>query len=224
MDRGTSEPIVPREWMTGAHRAASTLVACVIALGFAAGCGSDPDPEVAPDPATLTAAFDAEAAAAYEEQDSDREENSAVGIVVEDCLVIDDEARAAIAGELLGDDAIELSDTNFLLGAPGEEERLTCRFGERHGATITAGTTTATAEGTRERLLGADASPIEGEAEGLDPDSVAAGLATGSARFAWIEDGFMIGVSGPEGEVSPEEGFAALTAAVTGVERTLAAE
>ena len=43
----------------------------------------------------------------------------------------------------------------------------------------------------------------------------------GVARLAWVSDGFVVGITGPEEVLGGEDGFAALSAAVEGVARTL---
>lgn len=205
------------------RRVAGWAAAVTLAAGIAA-CGGGDDSD-APSGATLTEEFERLATEAYEAQDLDRETDFTRGVIDEDCFILDDEAAAAVGEILLGVDDAKTTDANFLQGVPGEEERMTCGLAsgdEGQGTVVTAGTTLANAEQTRERFLRQeDAEEIEGEPEDLDPDSVVAGEVAGAARFAWVSEDFVIGVSAPADAIEPEEGFEALAVAVDEVARTL---
>jgi hypothetical protein len=62
---------------------------------------------------------------------------------------------------------------------------------------------------------------IEGDAPGLAAESVVAAEADGIHQFAWVDGDFFVGVSGTTEQLSTDEGFEALSAAVDGVESTL---
>jgi hypothetical protein len=94
------------------------------------------------------------------------------------------------------------------------------------GGGVGAGTTLAEPDQLRERLLRQDgAEEIDGEPEGLDPEQVIATQSgEGASQFVWTDGAFTVGVFGPSAEIEPDEGFAALETAVSGVERTLTSE
>lgn len=195
------------------------LSACA-ALALA-GCGDDGGD--AADPATMKSNFDEAAAAAYESQGSDRDEDSTRGVVLQDnCFILDQEGADAI-GETLGSKPVEIAASSFLVGAPGEEESLSCTLIDDKGvgfATLVAGTTQATPDSiSREGPL---VKKIRGEAPGLDPEDVAAVAAAFARRFAWISEGFVVSINGPrEGFEDEAKGFEALSVAVDEVARTL---
>ena len=64
---------------------------------------------------------------------------------------------------------------------------------------------------------------LDGDAPGLHQADVVAVKGEGVARLAWVSDSFLVGITGPEGQLGGEKGFAALSAAVEGVEQTLSA-
>jgi hypothetical protein len=89
---------------------------------------------------------------------------------------------------------------------------------------VAAGTTTLTRDQTLDRVLQIVAVPrheLEGSAEDLDPDSVVAVGDDALSQFIWVDGDFQIAVGGATDKLSPEQGFAALSAAVDGVSRTL---
>jgi hypothetical protein len=170
-------------------------------------------------------AFAKRAEAAYEAEGGSREEDSPRGLLVQECFVLDPEAATAV-GDAAGAEgpAFRIAETNYLSGVPGEDEILSCSLSSS-GAQIAviAGTTLVDAEGQLERIQrGSEGlEEIDGDAPGLDAADVVAASGEGVARLAWVSDGFVVGITGPEDLMGGEEGFAALSAAVEGVERTL---
>ena len=175
----------------------------------------------------MSEAFDEKAEAAYEADGLDREEDYPRGLLLDRCFVLDPEAASAV-GAAAGAEgpAFRIADTNYLSGVPGEDETLNCSLGSS-GARIDvlAGTTLVDADGQLERIQrGSDRfEEVDGEAPGLDGADVVAVSGQGVTRLAWVSEGFVVGVTGPEDLLGGKEGFAALTAAVEGVERTLVA-
>lgn len=210
-------------------------LAAALALGaFALGCG-DSDEEAPPPSGTeLAEAWDAEAEAAYEAAGKDREEDFALGLPDTECFFLDQEGAVAIATALGHDGDVEISDNNFISGPPGAEERMVCGLNDPAAtevqdsptqssiAILGAGTTLATADQHRERLLREDgATELEGSADGLDADEVVAVDHQGVNTFIWVSEDFSVGISGPPEAFSPEAGFDALGTAVEEVSRTL---
>ncbi len=207
----------------------------MLALGtLVAGCGGDDDGDggdgSGPSGTELAAAWDTEAEAAYAAADKDRDEDFAVGALVEGCFFLDAEGADVIAAALGNDGEVEISDQNFLSGPPGEEERMVCGLSDPSGSepedraigSVGAGTTLATAEQFRERLLRqAGATELEGTPDGLDPEDVAAVERQGVNSFVWISEDFTVGVSAPAQIISAAEGFEALPTVVDEVSRTL---
>lgn len=206
------------------------VAAAIVGLALAlAGCGGDdePDPAAGPDSAALTEAFGEGAEKAYADAGKNRADDFAQGVVLEECFVADAETATAI-GEAGAEDGLVFGDDNYLSGVPGEEERLGCATeaeGDERPAIfmLTVGTTLATPEQFRERMIRNrdEASEIEGEVPNLDPESVIAIEGDGISEYVWVQDDFFVGVGGPTNVRSSDEGFAALDAAVAGVERTL---
>ncbi len=200
-----------------------------LALGLAA-CGDDDSSESEAEGADSTAlreAFGERAEEAYTAADKSRADDFGPGVVLDECFVAYPETASAI-GEAAGDEDAAFGDNNFLQGPPDEEEHLGCATeaepGERPAFfMLTVGTTLVTRDQFLERLIrnNEEATEIEGEAEGLDPASVLAIDGDGISQYAWVQDDFFVGVGGPTDKLSSEEGFAALSAAVDGVDTTL---
>jgi hypothetical protein len=210
------------------------MIAAALAL-LALGCGGSGDDgddgsADVPSGVELAEAWDAKAAAAYEEAGEDREENFAQGVLVEGCFFLDQEGAEAIAAALGHDGEVEISPKNFLTGPPGEEERMSCQLSdpsateprERGIASIGAGTTLATAAQFEERLLRQEGgAELEGTAAGLDPEEVVAAESLDINTFAWVHEDFSAGLGGPAELLSADDGFAALPVVVEEVTRTL---
>jgi hypothetical protein len=211
-------------------------LAAALALGaLALGCG-DSDEEQAPPPtgAELTEAWDAEAEAAYEAAELDRDDDFATGVPDAECFYLDQAGAEAIAATLGHDGDVELSDSNFLGGPPGEEEGMVCGLSDPSEqpvldapiqssiAIVGAGTTTETADQHRERLLREDdTTELEGSADGLAADEVVAVDREGVKTFMWVSEGFSVSFSGAEENLAGDTGFDALGTAVAEVSRTL---
>jgi hypothetical protein len=205
-------------------------VAFVLAI---AGCGGDDssdDSDGGPDGAALRAPFNDLAAQAYEEAGEDRDAQGGAGILVEGCFAVDDEAAASIA-EAAGLDGITFIDDNFLQGVPDQEERLLCGVEKPEGTdgpppivNIGVGTTTLNRDQLLDRLLNSadtERHEVEGEAEGLDPSTTLAAEGGGVSQYVWVDEDFTVGIAGPSDRLPPDDGFAALVAAVDGVQSTL---
>jgi hypothetical protein len=207
----------------------SALATSFVAFGIVlAGCGGDEasDEPSGPDGAALAAAFGERADEAYADAGKDRDEDFGAGFLVKECFSVDDDAAAAI-GEAAGFE-LTFGDSNFLRGVPDEEESLGCSVdadGDERPTIVmvTTGTTLAEPDQFLERLLRATegVTEVEGDAPGLDPESVVATEADGISQFAWVDNDFFVGIGGPSEQLSTEEGFAALSATVDGVESTL---
>ena len=173
----------------------------------------------------MSEAFSAKALAAYEAQGSKRGEDSERGLFLDECFVLDSEGVRAV-GEAAGGGgpAFRIAETNFLSGVPGKSETLNCSLRSTGiQMALIAGTTSVDSDGQLERLrLGLKGvKEIEGTAPGLDAADVAAASGEGRTQLAWVSGGFLILVTGPEDKLGGAKGFAALSAAVEGVERTL---
>lgn len=225
----TISPVLAAGLNADRVRGALTTITVGLALALA-GCGGGgddaPDESTAPDSAALSEAFDAGAEQAYTDADKSRADDFGSGVVIDDCFAIDDDGAAAI-GDAAGFE-LTLGENNFLQGVPGEEERIGCSVeagddGPPPIFMVTVGTTLVDTAQFLERIKRnlEDVTEIDGEAPGLDPESVIGVEGDGTRQFAWIEDDFLIGVGGPADQLSEEEGFAALSAAVEGVESTL---
>ncbi len=191
------------------------LATLVLALALSA-CGSDSDSGESDstgsepaggstgggsDGAAMAEAFDGLAQQAYEAEGLDREQDSAKGLLLEKCFVLDAEAVRAV-GDAAGakGPVFRIVDRNFLSGVPGEGETLNCSLGANGPQfSVTAGTTQVDRDGRQKRAKG------------------------GIVRFTWVSDGFLVGVTGDEATLAGKRGFATLSAAVEGVERTLGA-
>lgn len=176
----------------------------------------------------MSEAFGEKAEAAYEADGLDREEDFERGLLVPECFVLDPEAATAVV-EAAGAEgpAFRIADNSYLSGVPGEDEVLNCSLSST-GAQIVvvAGTTLVDADGQLERLMrGPEGSEeLNGSAPGLDEADVVAVQGGGVARLDWVSDGFIVSVTGPEDLMGGEDGFAALSAAVEGVEQALQAD
>jgi hypothetical protein len=197
------------------------------------GCGGDDDSSTTtgssqPDGAALVEPFNALAAQAYTDAGKDRDEDYTSGTQVDGCPIADDEAAAAIA-EAAGLDELTFADEAFVQGLPEQQEIVICSIEAPAGAdhpsivNLTAGTTTYTRDQqlSNQLRLEEGAHELEGEAEGLDPGSVLAVTGEGLSRFGWVDGDFQVSLGGPSDQLSPDQGFAALSAAVSGVSRTL---
>jgi hypothetical protein len=169
-------------------------------------CGSDSEDDAGdsgeggPDTAAMSEAFEERSQAAYEAAGRNGDDALPRGIVVQECFVLDREGVMAV-GEAAGAEgpSFRIADTNYLKGVPGAGVTLSCSLASS-GAQIAvvAGTTTTEPEGRRRRVEGG-----------------------GLISYRWVSDGLVVAVAGPEGLLGGEEGFAALSAAVENVERTL---
>jgi hypothetical protein len=209
--------------------------AAALTLGaFALGCGDSDEAAPTPSGAELSEAWDAEAEAAYEAAGKDRDADFAIGLPDVDCFFLDQAGAEAIAAALGHDREVEVSDSNFISGPPGEEERMVCGLSDPSAteaqdapidgsiAIIGAGTTLATADQHLERLLREDgATELEGSADGLDADEVVAVDREGVYTLIWVSEDFSVGVSGSAEDLGAEAGFDALRTAVDEVSRTL---
>ncbi|HEY8524591.1 MAG TPA: hypothetical protein VIL48_06490 [Acidimicrobiales bacterium] len=181
----------------------------------------------------LVAAFDEAAGAAYAELGGDREQHHTEGIVLrDDCFALDGAAASAIIEALGLDPEGAVVEDVFLQGVPGESEFLYCTLSPadtERGIAFRAGTTSYDRDGLVDLARQGDArgpiEELEGEVPGLDPDEVLAiALNQGqTVAFSWVADGFMVSVGYPTALADPDGGFAALSEAVSGVTRALAA-
>ena len=205
------------------------LIALVLTLG---GCGGDDSSDAdssGPDGASLVEAFNALAAQAYEDAGEDRS-NGGAGILIDGCFAADDAAATAI-GDAIGAEEFVFQEENFLQGVPNQEEKLLCAVEAPKGTdgpppivNVGVGTTTLSRDQLLERLLSSDdfdRQEVEGTADGLDPSTVLAADGGGVSQYIWVDGDFTVGISGPTDQLTPDEGFAALSAAVDGVESTL---
>jgi hypothetical protein len=205
-------------------------VAFVLAIAGCGGDGSSDDSDGGPDGAALRAPFNELAAQAYDEAGEDRDAQGGAGVLVEGCFVIDDEAASAI-GAAADIDELTFIEDNFLQGVPDQEERLLCGVEKPDGTdgpppivNIGAGTTTLNRDQLLARLLNSDDAErheVEGEADGLDPSTTLAAEGGGVSQYAWVDGDFTVGLAGPSDQLPPDKGFAALSAAVEGVQSTL---
>lgn len=177
----------------------------------------------------MAKAFAERSSAAYEAEGENRNNDIllGLGLLIPECFIIDAEGVAAV-GEAAGAEAraFRIADTSYLSGVPGEDETLNCSLGSTgEQLAVIAGTTLVDTKGQLERLQRESESSEEfdGSADGLDDADIAATKGEGVARLAWVSDGFVVSVTGPEDLLGGEKGFAALSAAVEGVERTLGA-
>lgn len=206
------------------------------ALVLAAGCSGESDDGEGlgdgPDGAALVEPFEAGAEAAYEAADSDRLDDFTRGVTIEDgCFALDDAGAVAVA-EALGLDgaaAATIGDGTYLQGPPGQRENLSCvvDVGEDMPIGVTVGTTTLERDQLLEQMeLGAgqadqEITAIDGDAPGLDADSVLAIDRDGFATFGWIDADFTVAVSFPEDLADYDRGFEALPVLVGAVTETL---
>jgi len=203
------------------------------ALLLAAGCSDDGGGlGDGPDGAALVEPFETEAEAAYEAADLDRQDDFNRGARIEEgCFALDDAGAVAVAEALALDGAADaaIDDSTFLQGPPGQRENLTCGIdaGEDARIGVTVGTTTLERDQLLEQMeLGAgqvdqELSAIDGDAPGLDGDSVLAIDRDGFATFGWIDDDFTVALSFPEDMADYDRGFEALPVLVGAVGETL---
>ncbi len=198
-----------------------------------AGCGggdssSSTTSSSQPDGTTLIASFDDLATQAYKDAGKDRQRDYTAGTNVDGCFIADDETAKAI-GDATGLEVTFATQNNYLQGLPDQQERLICSIEPPAGAdhpvivSVSAGTTTLTPDQTLANLQRTDKSTheLDGSAPGLDPDSVLAVEGGGISQFMWIDGDFTVGLGGLSDKLSPDQGLAALSAAVQGVSRTL---
>jgi hypothetical protein len=210
------------------------LAAGLVAVALA-GCGGGGDDSSStttsssqPDGTTLTASFDDLATQAYQDAGKDRQQDYTGGTTVDGCFIADDETATAI-GDAAGFEVTFAQKNNYLQGLPDQQERLLCSVEPPPGAdhpviaSVSAGTTTLTPDQTLANLQRVDKSTkeLDGTAPGLDPDSVLAVEGGGISQFIWIDGDFTVALSGLSDKLTPDQGFAALAAAVDGVSRTL---
>jgi hypothetical protein len=208
------------------------VVGTVLVAFAIAGCGGGDDagtttPPSQPDGASLTAPFDALAEQAYKDAGKDRQQDYTAGVQTDGCFAADDEAARAI-GDATGLD-VAFAKENYLQGLPDQQEHLICSIepgpGEDHPVivNVAVGTTTFTPDQMLDNLkrLEKDTHELSGSAEGLDPATVLAVESGGINQFFWIDGDFTVSLGGLSEKLSPDQGFAALSAAVQGVSRTL---
>jgi hypothetical protein len=190
------------------------------------GLGRDPGGEA------LVAPFEEAAEDAYEAADSDRTEDFNRGVRIEEgCFALDDDGAASVAGALgvdgAGDAAVD--DSGFLTGAPGQREVLTCGIdlggGERVGVNL--GTTVLEPDEVLEQFeLAAgqnddELTVLDGDAAGLDGDSVVAVAYGDYASFTWVDDDFHVALAIPSDVAGADRGFEALPVLVDAVAEAL---
>ena len=215
----------------------TTLVA---ALALVAACSDESGDDEGlgggsgdgPDGAALVEPFETEAEAAYEANDGDRLDDFNRGTTIDDgCFALDEAGAVAVTEALALDGAGDagIADGTFLQGPPGQGETLSCGIdaGEDARIGVTVGTTTLERDQLLEQMeLGAGQSDqelteIDGEAPGLDADTVLAVDRDGFATFGWIDGDFTVALSFPEDLADYDRGFEALPVLVGAVADTL---
>lgn len=215
----------------------AAVVGLVAALG--AGCSDDGGDGggglgSAPGGDALVEPFEAAAEDAYEAADADRSEDFNRGVEIEDgCFALDEAGAVAVAEALELDGAADavIQDGTFLSGPPGQREQIICGIdldGER--VTVTAGTTVLERDQLLEQMeLAAgqndeEVSVLDGDAPGLDGDSVLATDRDGFASFTWVDGDFLVVLSFPEDLADYDRGFEALPVLVDAVAATLSGD
>lgn len=217
---------------------AATVVAALVAGAFA-GCSGDDDGDGGggggvlsggggPAGDDLVAPFEAAAEDAYEAAGSDRVDDHARGVLLEDgCIGLDDRGAVAVA-EALGldgaGDAV-VDDSGFLTGTPGQSEVATCGIdaGDDRRIGVNLGTTVLEPDEVLEAVeLSAeqndeDVTVLDGGAPGLDGDSVVAVAFDEHTNVAWVDGDFQVVLVVPASIAGPEEAREALPVLVGAV-------
>lgn len=199
---------------------ASRPVAAVALALLLAACGDDGGS--GPDEDALTEGFTEAAIAAYEAADSDREQDFARGLRLDDgCLALDQDHGQAIAeaARLAGEGEVTL-DAGFLQGAPGETEFTTCGIArDDDRVSVSFGPTLRDLELTEAAIRRGpmpDANVLDVDVPDLPDDEVLL-LEEDEAllQAIWVGDGFTVSVHMRyDSDRDPERAAELLAAAV----------